>query len=214
MARPSGIRNPGYEEKRDAFLDTLTKFVMEQGVRLPSLRQLAIAAETSEPTLKHYFEDRTGVIIAIIERMGTMSDTLRDRLSAPAENIEIALSEYGRIASRLSSDAGYMNSHIFAIREGMVEESIFEAYNRVLVEPAISSIAQRLVKSKGGPVNYSTARVAADMLMSCAMMMALRRVVVEADTPQTGLDREYQLMINWITQGLIADPDGTSKAAA
>lgn len=214
MARPAGIRNPGYAQKRTAFLETLTNFAMEQTVRLPSLRQLAIAAETSEPTLRHYFEDRTGLIIAIIEHMGALSQTLRERLSIPAESIETALSEYARIASRLSTDAGYMNSHIFAIREGMVEEQIFEAYNRILVEPAISAIAERLVKSRGGPVNYATARIAADMLMSCAMMTALRRAMISDGTPVEGLDLEYDMMINWIRQGLVADPNGSSLAAA
>ena len=67
MPRPAGVRNHDFESKRTALLDTLTQFALEDNMQRPSLRQFAIAARASEPTLRHYFRDRQGLIIAILQ---------------------------------------------------------------------------------------------------------------------------------------------------
>ena len=69
MPRPAGVRNHNFEAKRTALLETLTEFALQDDLRRPSLRQFALAAGASEPTLRHYFRDRQGVVIAILVRI-------------------------------------------------------------------------------------------------------------------------------------------------
>jgi AcrR family transcriptional regulator len=45
-------------------------FALSGEIQRPSLRQLALAAETSEPTLRHYFTDRKGLVIAMMVELG------------------------------------------------------------------------------------------------------------------------------------------------
>lgn len=210
MARPIGVRNTNYEEKRTALLEAMLDYVLQDDVQLPSFRQLAIAAETSQPTLNHYFGDRTGLIVAIIEQLHERSAPVRERLRLPAQTISEAVDIYTTISIRLSQDNAYLNSHVFAIREGMADQRVFEAYNRLLVEPGVAAIAERLVKSKGGPMNYASAVTAAHMLMSSAMFMALRKKLLGAET--VDIEREFSLISTWLKNGMVNDPDGLNAA--
>ena len=215
MARPSGRRNEDYEEKRSALIDRLTRFVLDEGVNLPSLRQLAIAADTSQPTLNHYFGNRTGIIIAIIERMARMSAPLRDQMKRPAGTLEESLADYARLAGRLSSRKSYMNAHIFAIREGMNNPEVFKANDEGLLQTAIDALAERLVKSEGGPVNCAQAQVAGRMMMACAMMDALRNMLNGSRDAASIDTSDYPTMLNWLAHGVIRDPNArrTPQAA-
>ena len=209
MARPAGVRNQDYAEKRSALIDLLTDYVLRDEVQLPSYRQLAIAAQTSQPTLDHYFENRTGLIIAILERLHETSKRVRDTLRLPSETIAEAVDQYTAIAIQLGRDDAYLNAHVFAIREGMADQRIFQAYNTLLVEPGVAAIAERLVKSRGGPVNYASALTAAHMLISSSMFMALRKKLLTGGT--VDIQREFTLIKNWLKNGMLNDPDGDAS---
>ncbi|WP_084398553.1 hypothetical protein [Henriciella aquimarina] len=210
MARPAGVRNTDYEEKRAALVNRLTDYLLSDDIQLPSFRQLAIAAETSQPTLNHYFGGRTGAIIAVIEELANRSTATRDRLRLPAETVSEAVDQYTTIAIQLGKDNAYLNSHVLSIREGMTDPRIFEAYNTLLVEPGVAAIAERLVHSKGGPANYGSALTAAHMLMSSSMFMALRKKLL--GTVTVDIQREITLIGNWLKHGMLNDPDGANLA--
>ncbi|MEM9453866.1 MAG: TetR/AcrR family transcriptional regulator [Myxococcota bacterium] len=63
MGRTAGTRNPGYEDKRRALCGAVIPRLLESG-STASMRELATAAEVSVPTLRHYFGDREGVVVA------------------------------------------------------------------------------------------------------------------------------------------------------
>lgn len=68
MGRPPGTKNPGYEEKRRTLLGALIPRLLEAGSGA-SMRELASAAGSSVPTLRHYFGDREAVVVAAMGEM-------------------------------------------------------------------------------------------------------------------------------------------------
>ncbi len=215
MARPVGVQNQDHHEKRVALLEKLTDYVLTENVFVPSLRQMAIAAETSEPTLKHYFENRTGLVLALLKHFHDSVAPLRAALGQAFPTIHEAIEDYTEIAKQMSKDSRYINAHVFGIRESLIDVDIFAAEVRYLVEPGTAAVAERLVKSKGGPVNYSTARVAANMIITNASTMAFRKVILgDKDPVPIDYDRQFSLMANWMLNGLANDPEGTGSGDA
>ena len=209
MARPAGVKNQDYKAKRAALVEAATAFVLQEDVLLPSFRQIAIATGTSEPTLKHYFKSRSGLVIAIIEHINQMSDPMRALLRRSFPSIEEALRDYQALAQRISRDARFMRGHIFGIRESLVDNDVFAAYVTNLVEPGVAAFAERIVKSPGGPVNYSTARTAASMIFANVLFVGARDHLLGSKDPGANtLDLSYQLMTNWLLNGMVSDPEG------
>ncbi len=67
MARTPGSRNADYEEQRIALARKLRAALLEDGGLKLSMRRLADEAGTSVATLKHYFEDRLGLLEAVMQ---------------------------------------------------------------------------------------------------------------------------------------------------
>lgn len=214
MARPSGVRNPDFDIKRNALLDKLTAYVLSDDVQLPSMRQLAIAAETSQPTLNHYFGDRPGVMVAIIHRLRLMSRPIRRQLRFAERNIEESIAGFVRIAIELASNDTYRRSHAFAIREGMVDEEVLSTYMEEMVEPAIDAIAERIVKTPGGSRNFATARVAARLLYDGANSVVLRCAMSDITPDTAEFERQVTLMHNWFLHGFLRFPDGPDASSS
>ena len=212
MARPAGVRTQNYQAKRAALVEAAASFVLQEDVLLPSFRQIAIATETSEPTLKHYFKSRSGLVIAIIEHLNRMSEPMRAHLRRSFPSIGEALRDYQALAQRVSRDTRFMRGHIFGLRESLVDNDVFAAYVRNLVEPGVAAFAERIVRSPGGPVNYSTARTAASMIFANVLFVGARDHLLGNDDPgANSLDLSYQLMTNWLLNGMIDDPEGVSR---
>ncbi|WP_370236300.1 MULTISPECIES: hypothetical protein [Henriciella] len=207
MSRPGGTRNADYDEKREALVNALADYVNQTDVVLPSLRQLSIAVGSSQPRINHYFGNRTGVIIAIINRLGELGEPIRDQLREPRGSLLEAAEKYAQIAESLSRNPRYVNAHIFAIREGLTNPEVAKAYNAVLVAPTIEAIAESFVNSPGGPDSMETARIAADMIMSSVMMTSLRQAFQSSPEAAGELHREHAIMVSWMTRGLVQDPN-------
>lgn len=69
MGRPVGKRNADYEARRRSIAAAIVPRLLAADGPSVSLRQLAIAAEVSVPTLVHYFGDRSAAIAAAIAEM-------------------------------------------------------------------------------------------------------------------------------------------------
>jgi len=67
VGRPSGSRNRAYDDRRLTLCRALVPHLMVDG-HPATLSDLARAAEVSVPTLRHYFGDRDGVALAVIEQ--------------------------------------------------------------------------------------------------------------------------------------------------
>ncbi len=65
--------------RRDAILDLLTDHVLAHGLAASSLRPLAEAARTSDRMLLYYFEDKSALIAATLERVAERLTNILDR---------------------------------------------------------------------------------------------------------------------------------------
>ena len=117
MPRPSGARNHDFEKKRAALLDTLTEFALNSGVQRPSLRQFAMAAKQSEPTLRHYFVDRQGLVIEIIRSIAARSEQIWALVRAPSKDLATAVSEYIKMTEISFREGMFARSHAFGLVE-------------------------------------------------------------------------------------------------
>ncbi len=69
MGRPTGSRNPGYEERRTEIALRIAERITAPDGAQASFRDLASAAGVSLSTLRHYFGDRDGAVAAAMSEM-------------------------------------------------------------------------------------------------------------------------------------------------
>lgn len=166
MPRPAGARNQDYDEKRAALLDQLTIFALTADLRRPSLRQFALAVEQSEPTLRHYFGDRQGLVIEIIENIGRWITPIWREMARPAQSTQLALDEFFLLVERSLGDGEFARAHAFGLIEGLADEVVGEAYLTKLVEPGLRTIADKLRAAPDGPKSEEGLRTAAIAIFS------------------------------------------------
>jgi len=205
MARTPGARNYNFDAKRSALLDSVISFTLSGEISRPSLRQLAIAAETSEPTLRHYFTDRKGVVIAMMAELGERAQPVWQKLEEPADSIEEAVTACFRHALTRMGDDTFVRMHAFGMVEGMAEPEVGQAYLEYILEPSLDCVRRKLAHTPGAPTDRNEIRTAALAMFAPVIMMCLHqhllggRAVAPLDD-QTSV----QHLSNWLS-GAIAE---------
>lgn len=214
MPRPPGRRNRDFEQKRYALIETLTEFVLTEGVELPSFRQLAIAAGTSEPTLRHYFSDRSGVIVAIIIQLSLMGEPVWMGQCKTATSIDETIDQFLDHMMYLQKSARYTRAYAFCMRESMSDEQARKAFLDHVVEPHLDLIAERLMKTRGGPASYEVARAAATMLSSSSMFTVMHQNILGGESHKPiDIDSYFQLLRGWMLDSIRDNPKGLFEKA-
>jgi AcrR family transcriptional regulator len=138
MPRTAGARNSDYELARDRLLDAVIPRLTVAVADRPSFRELADHAQVSVSTLRHYFADREGLVIAAFTRMHDLgrehmeasvllaSLPAEEALRAYCENLLLAWQSFG-VGAMLST----------ALAEGMNQPRLGPAYVQELLEPMI-----------------------------------------------------------------------------
>lgn len=178
MARPAGVRNHDFEHKRDALVDALTRFAITAELRRPSLRQFAKAVDTSEPTLRHYFKDRKGVVVAILAHMGKIGRSIRDSIAAPSDSISSAVKDYYLIATPGPQFELYMRAHAFGLIEGIADDTAGKAYLKHMLEPALTTITEKLSATPGTPKSALELRAAAFAILSPLILVGIHQTLL------------------------------------
>ena len=205
MARTPGARNYNFDAKRSALLDSVITFSLSGEIRRPSLRQLAMAAETSEPTLRHYFTDRKGLVIAMMVELGERAQPIWRQLEEPAGSIEEAVTACFRHALTRMSDDIFVRMHAFGMVEGMAEPEVGQAYLEYVLEPSLDCVCRKLSGTPGAPDDAGEIRTAAIAMFSPVIMMCLHqhllggRAVAPLDDEST-----VEQLSNWLS-GAIAE---------
>jgi len=203
MPRPAGVRNHNFEAKRTALLDTLTEFALSDDLRRPSLRQFALAAGASEPTLRHYFRDRQGVVMAILEHIHARGVPLWEIIKTGSPDTATAVTEYFRVTEAGLTHGGFARAHAFGIIEGMADETVGQAYLEFLLDPALEAVSQKMKATPGRPETKDERRASAFMMLSPILVMTLHQQLLggkEASPIDT--DSFMKLMQNWLASGL------------
>lgn len=205
MARPAGVRNQDYEDKRTALLEAMLAYVECEHVVQPSLRQLAIGAGVSDVSLRHYFGDRRGVVIALFDHLRDTTRGIRETMRQRAETVSEAISIYLSLASRAGSDESYIRQHVFALREAMADGEVYAHYQTSVLEPAADALGEGLVKSSNGVLSTEAARQAASHIVFNAMFLAMQRLIDPEKTSVADMTGQLKRFTRWITSGLEAD---------
>lgn len=199
MARTPGARNYNFDEKRSALLDSVINFSLSGEIRRPSLRQLAMAAETSEPTLRHYFTDRKGLVIAMMAELGERAQPIWRELEQPAHSMMEAVDACFRHALTRMGDDIFVRMHAFGMVEGMAEPDVGEAYLEHVLEPSLDCVCRKLSRTPGSPEDPEEIRTASIAMFSPVIMMCLHqhllggRAVAPLDDQST-----VQHLSNWL----------------
>ena len=167
MARPAGVRNQDFEEKRIALLRKVTAYLLRDDVLKPSFRQLAIAAG-----------NRSGVIVEAFRLIHEESEHLRDFLRQPETDCAHAVRGYLDYVQTLAENERYVQAHVLGIRESLEDDQVKEAYLNLFVGPGVEALAERLIKTPGPPETYEDAQSAAMMIISASVTMILHQEVL------------------------------------
>lgn len=177
MGRPEGSRNAGYEEERERLARLLLERLRRQDGPQTSFRKLATACGVSPPTLRHYFGDREGAIIAAMQLarddgasyLKIIADddlgNLREALTTLLRNFVLGWERFqlGDIAR-------------FGLEAGLGARPIGEAFLGELWEPVLDAFARRLnVHIKRGELRCCDPRHAALSLLGPVFMALIHQ---------------------------------------
>jgi len=203
MPRPAGVRNHDFEAKRTALLNTLSEFALNDDLRRPSLRQFAIAAKASEPTLRHYFKDRQGLVIAILRHIHDRAIPLWDVISTGAPNTATAVEEYFRVTEAGLTHGGFARAHAFGIIEGMADEKVGQAYLEYVLDPALEAVSSKMDATPGKPETLEERRASAFMMLSPILVMTLHQQLLGGkEASPVNTESFLKLMQSWLARGL------------
>lgn len=175
MPRPAGARNHDFDEKRAALLDALTDFALSAGLRRPSLRQFAQAVHQSEPTLRHYFTDRQGLVVEILGNIGRRARPIWAAVAAPSADVAAAVADFFRLSEAGMRSGNYVRAHAFGLIEGLADEQAGKAYLDKVLEPALKAFTAKLQATPGAPLTETSLRAAALAALSPMLVMSLHQ---------------------------------------
>ncbi len=191
MPRPAGVRNHDFAEKREALLDCLCDFALQAGVQRPSLRGFARAARASEPTLRHYFSDRQGLVVAILECLGRRvraqdTDRVEDNTLARLLDDQLAGSLNG-LRQRAE-----IRAHAFGLIEGLADPVVGEAYLEHVLEPSLGAIEDSLEGVSPAQCPRPVLRAASLAMLAPLMIMVLHQDMLGGQ-PRWAIDEIHTL---------------------
>lgn len=208
MPRPSGARNHDFDEKRANLLDTLTEFAVATALKRPSLRQFALAARQSEPTLRHYFGDRQGLVIEIIKNIGARARIIWASVAAPASDPPAALSKYLRMTEAGLSQHGYARTHAFGLIEGLADPVVGKVYLEVLLEPSLQAFSDKLSATPGGPKDPDTLRAASLAATGPLFLLGLHQELLNGrETLPINVEPVFRHLNNWLGSAFTPAPE-------
>lgn len=167
MGRPPGSRNADYDSKRRELAKKVAQTLVAAPADHTSLRELARAAEVSVSTMRHYFDDRNGLVDAALAEMG----------GAAQRHLENAVTELdGEPTERLVVWLGVLKdawtsysvgrAHAVGLAEGLYADA-GPSYVQHLYRPFLDSTEQVLRDlDADGFVSIANHRRAAHVLLT------------------------------------------------
>lgn len=171
MGRISGALNKDHDEKRARLATSLAHVILGAHGKHLSLKDLAEAVKVDPGTLRHYFEDRRGVVQAAFESLLPMGEMQKARAAQLAdlpvrEGLHTLLS---RIIAAWPQVLGSM--HAAGFIEGMADGELGQAYVSTILEPTLDAVEKLLVRYDARhELRVPNARVAALALMSPVLL--------------------------------------------
>jgi AcrR family transcriptional regulator len=170
------------KDRRHELLSLLAPTAIAERSAPVSLRQFAIKAGVSEPTLRHFFADRRGVVIALIGYFAEGARQFLEESAKPADTLQEAVSGYGALALAGAQSDLFAQAHAFALVESIHDPEVAKAYLERIIEPSLQALELRLGPSVD-PDNADPDRVrhAALALYAPALIAILHQRLLKGD---------------------------------
>ncbi len=175
MARPTGSKNPDYDQKRSEMILAIRQHLSSTEGRLSSYRDLARVCGVSVPTLTHYFGTREEMIRTI----------LVDALDKGRPHLERAATPEGpfpdSVASLVSEIAFAFSTALSGLNatgliEGLHHPRLGPVFLEATLEPSIEALSRRLAAHmERGDMRRSDPRAAALILISPIILAFLHQ---------------------------------------
>jgi AcrR family transcriptional regulator len=176
MPRPKGAHNQAYEQKRQELLERLGPRLVASGVERASFREMAAVANVSVPTLRHYFANRTGVIIAYLEWRGAQGLPHFAHVRTTDEPFAASIRSLLAYTVAGLDRARVIELHIVGLTEGLTNPELGPVYLQSILEPALAAAETRLcLHIERGEMRDIDVRGAALMLLSPIILAMLHQ---------------------------------------
>lgn len=179
MPRAKGVKNADYDLKRRELLDRMLPRFASRDLERPSLRQLAVAAEVTAPTLQHYFGDRTGVVAALLEEYNRRGRTRLGMVSKANGAFDASMREFAHgFVAGLQAGARVRLGDVMAaaLCEGLADPQVSPLALAHILDPAVDALAARLQEHVArGEMIVADVRAAALMLLSPLLLAVLHQ---------------------------------------
>ncbi|HCY56708.1 MAG TPA: hypothetical protein DF715_14725 [Oceanicaulis sp.] len=171
-----------HSERQRELLDMLSVAAVADRSGPVSLRQFAIRAGVSEPTLRHFFKDRQGVVIAILHHFARQAEAWLARSAEAGGNLEDSVKGYLDLALQGFDNSLFVQAHAFALVESIHDPVVGRAYLDIVVEPSLKAIEARLAPGiDPGGRNPDRVRHGALTLYSTMLFAILHQRLLHGD---------------------------------
>jgi len=173
VPRPKGARDADYTVKRSALLRKLSARLIQLDDTRPSLRQLAIAADVTVPTLRHYFGDREDLIQAVLEEFFVLGERYLARGAEPDGDLEHSVRAFLRRLTEVMVDGPKLGDMIaIAFLEGFYSRRLGPAALNYVIEPPLQAMEKRLA------AHQARGELGDDVDLRCAALMLISPMVI------------------------------------
>jgi AcrR family transcriptional regulator len=205
MSHAAGPRSLDFDEKRAALLDTLTDYALSAALTRPSLRQFAIAADQSEPMLRHYFGDRQGLVIAIIGDLNKRAQVTWEMAAKPAADPADAVNDYLTLPQAGIEKGIFNKFHAFALIEAFADDEVGKVYLEQIMEPSLKAFSDKLRTTPGAPRDEAELRAATLLAFAPLLVLGMHQELLggKHDAP-IDMNKTYGLMKEWLAKAFTA----------
>ncbi len=173
MARTPGSRNQDYEETRRRLATAVSTALVRDDGRPATFRDLARATNVSEATLKHYFKDHEGLIIAALEVVAEGARQLTSELER-FHHLPAPRALKGYLLQVVEAFRHYGVGAVFAggLSVGLGHPRLGPAFVASILEPTLAHTEtllaelQRQKKLRKGPVREWAVSIAAPVVLA------------------------------------------------
>lgn len=163
--------------RRNQILDAATQVFAEKGFARATIRDIATAAGIADGTIYNYFENKTGLLLGLLNRLNE-SDQRQEHFAQSAE-MDITDFIQGYVKHRLehvSGDALRLLQVVLA--EVLINRELRELYFQQVIAPTLTIAEQSFEQwSKEGKIVTGDPRMAPRLLASMALGVLMLRLM-------------------------------------
>lgn len=176
MSRTRGAKAADHEARRAALLAAMHARLVAPDLPPPSLRELAVAAGVTLPTLAHHFGKREDIVAALIEELGRQGAPYLADAAATDLPFAASIAALLELITGGLTEGGVAALHVLGLREGLRQGRIGPAYVEAILEPTLAAAEARLaLHIARGEMVAADPRHAAIALVSPLLVAALHQ---------------------------------------